>query len=90
MSIKKILNIFLILFCSDVHAEIFKCYDHSGHVYYTDKPENSPPCKYKKVEREPEEIRIERERREYIKEYREKVRNTARFLDDVEAARKRK
>ncbi len=70
-------------------ADIYKYVDNGGRVYYSPEPKNGYVRIIKSLT--DEERRQARNKAKYQAEqaYREKVKETARFLDDVEALRKR-
>jgi len=95
---KKVLIFIISVFCfSQANANVMKCKDLEGHVYYT--ADKNTVKKYIKKGMPCESVvrtrKITAEERLQLKKeaearYREKVRATAKFLDDVEAARKNK
>lgn len=70
-------------------ADIYKFTDTDGHVYYTLEQDRHALYKYliKNPTKEKKAIQRERARQER-QDYIDQVNATARFLDDVEAARK--
>lgn len=84
----------LVLFSTTSQADIQKCQDEYGRVYYYPDYEKLPGnCVITSVIVTPTEAErqalIREGERQARQEYREKVRATAKFLDDVEALRKK-
>lgn len=88
--IKKIVLIFLLANPALSGADIYKFTDPGGRVYYIDAPDRHALYRLlikTKTTKELQAIRKE-EARQARQDYRDRVNATARFLDDVESARK--
>jgi len=67
-------------------ADIYKFQDADGRIYYSPKKKSDSYKLVRKTQIEAEKRAI---KKAHEQEYRERVRATAKFLDDVEALRKK-